>query len=72
MEPKEIKRYVRTIEHLASSGLLEPAIKADVLVRKLNSTPITEQQEIQILLRNSLEQQVPVLIYLSSIIFNGQ
>ena len=47
MESKEIKRYERTIEHLASSGLLEAAIKADMLIRKLNSQPITEQLEIQ-------------------------
>ena len=47
MVPKEIKKYERTLEHLVSSGLLEPAIKADALIRRLNSTPITEQEEIQ-------------------------
>ena len=47
MVPKEIKKYERTLEHLVSSGLLESAIKADALIRRLNSTPITEQEEIQ-------------------------
>ncbi|MCH5220970.1 MAG: sugar O-acetyltransferase [Muribaculaceae bacterium] len=38
--------YLRSIEHLVSTNRLEQMIKADTLVRKLNSIPITEQEEL--------------------------
>ena len=42
----ETLEYKRTIEFLASSGRLEPMIKADELLRRFNGLPITAQEEM--------------------------
>ena len=42
---KEIT-YERNLEFLIENGLIEPMIKADLLTKRLNSLPISEQDEI--------------------------
>ena len=38
--------YERNLEFLIENGLIEPMIKADLLTKRLNSLPISEQEDI--------------------------
>ena len=42
---KEIT-YERNLEFLIENGLIEPMIKADLLTKRLNSLPISDQENI--------------------------
>ena len=44
-------RYERNIRFLMDNGLLETMVKADALVRKLNSLSIVQQEEMNATIR---------------------
>lgn len=47
----ETLKYNRSVEDLIATGRLEPMIKADELLRKLNSLPLIAQEEQYVIIR---------------------